>query len=480
MSNKPNIIFIITDQQRFDTIRELGFPYMDTPHLDRMVREGTSFMNTFISAPSCAPSRASLFTGLFPHTTGIYKNDDAWSHSWVESLADAGYHCVNVGKMHSSPYETPMGFHERYVVENKDRQNVRLPFFFDEWDKALRARNLIKPGRRTYCHRSDYKERMGAFDWELSEDMHPDMFVGDVAKWWIEERPKVNKPVFLQIGFPGPHPPFDPIPRYAEPYMKKDLPLPNVTEDILSGQPEALVKLRRNRMEADYDSVIHLENPSRDQLHRLRAYYLANVTMIDEKIGEILNSLENKGYLENAVVIFTSDHGESLGDHGHSQKWTMYDEVTRVPMIVWSPGRFQSGRKIDSLTQLMDLGPTVLELAGLQVPDWMEARSLLPFLKGEAQEERSYVFSEHSRDALLQETEFIIMIRSRDWKLVYFIDDANGQLFNLNNDPSESRNLWDDPNYDEKKQELIKAILDWRIRSALKTQNWDRERQRIT
>ena len=143
MQEKPNIIFIITDQQRFDTIAALGNAHMDTPHMDLLVREGVSFDNCFITAASCAPARASLFTGYYPHTTGIYKNADSWKRSWIEQFAEAGYRCVNVGKMHSYPYHTPLGFHERYVVENKDRY-LEERFYFDEWDKALKARGLVK------------------------------------------------------------------------------------------------------------------------------------------------------------------------------------------------------------------------------------------------------------------------------------------------------------------------------------------------
>jgi len=184
VTDKPNIIFIITDQQRFDTIAALGYDHMETPNMDRLVREGVSFDNCFITAASCAPARASLFTGYFPHTTGIFKNADSWRRSWIEDLAEVGYRCVNVGKMHSYPYHTPLGFHERYVVENKDRY-LEERFYFDEWDKALKARGLVKQQRELYRKRSDYEQALGAFDWKLPEDMHPDVFVGDTAKWWL-------------------------------------------------------------------------------------------------------------------------------------------------------------------------------------------------------------------------------------------------------------------------------------------------------
>ena len=469
----PNIVFIITDQQRFDTIRALGFPYMDTPNLDRLVSEGVTFTQCHISAPSCAPSRASLFTGYYPHTTGILRNADLWRHSWVELLANAGYHCVNVGKMHTFPFETPLGFHERYVVENKDRY-LEGRYYFDEWDKGMRARGLVKQQRELYRKRSDYEDRLGAFEWELPEDMHSDVFVGNMAKWWIENYPR-TEPLFMQIGFPGPHPPYDPIPRYAEPYLKRELPLPEITEAELASQPPPFSAMRQHNTEVDHDSIVHLLNPTREQLHRQRAYYLANVAMIDEKIGEIVAALESGGYLDNAIIIFTSDHGDCLGDHGHSQKWTMYDIITKMPMIIWSPGRFQGGRQIDGLCQQMDIAPAILELAGVDVPETMEARSLLPALRGDSWEPRDYVFAEHPRDGILQNVDFMTMVRSREWKLVHFLGESFGQLFNLAHDLGESHNLWDDPSVEAKKHELIKELLEWHVRSQYHTRDWGRE-----
>ena len=473
-STQPNIILIITDQQRFDTIRALGFPYVDTPNLDRLVGEGVTFTNAFITAPSCAPARASLFTGYYPHTTGILKNADQWRHSWVESLAESGYYCVNVGKMHTWPFETSCGFHERYVVENKDRY-LEGRYYFDEWDKGLRARGLVKQQRVLYRQRPDYHERLGAFEWELPEDTHPDFFVGDMATWWVETKPKREEPLFLEVGFPGPHPPYDPVPRYAERYLDRELPLPEFTDEEIASQPPAFQAMRVHNTEVDHDSIAYSLNPTREQLHRQRAFYLANVTMIDEKIGQLLEALDAKGYLEDAVVVFTSDHGDCLSDHGHSQKWTMYDIITRTPVIVWAPGRFEGGKQIDTLCQQMDVGPAILELAGVPLPETIEAQSLLPSLQGEPWEGREHVFAEHSRDGILQETEFMTMVRSPEFKLVHFLGEPFGQLFDLVNDPGEIHNLWDDPAHAGKKRELLDVLREWRIRSAYHTANWGAE-----
>jgi arylsulfatase len=467
---KPNIILIITDQQRYDTINALGFDYMETPNLDRLVNEGVAFSNCHITAPSCVPSRASLFNGLYPHSSGIYKNGDRWTRSWVEQLADSGYHCVNVGKMHTVPFETPLGFHERYVVENKDRY-LEGRYYFDEWDKGLAANGLVKQQRETYRKRSDYRERLGAFEWELPEKLHSDMFVGDMATWWLDAFPQ-TQPLFLEIGFPGPHPPYDPIERYAQPYLQKDLPIVDVTDRELQDQPAAFKEMRVHNTEVDHDSVVHKLAPSREQRHRQRAYYLANVTMIDEKIGQVLDALDRNGYLDNSVVIFTSDHGDCLGDHGHSQKWTMYDQITRVPAIVWSPGRFKGGRTVDSLFQLMDFGPTILNLAGVPVPEYSEALSMMPMLEGSSSKGRQFVFAEHGRDGILQGTDLMTMIRSDSWKLVQFIDDDHGQLFNLDDDPEERVNLWDDRESACKRMSLQLELQKWYMASHCRTQEW--------
>lgn len=470
-NERPHIIFIITDQQRFDTIRALGFPYMDTPHLDRLVNEGVSFTNCHITAPSCAPSRASVFTGYYPHTTGILKNADRWTHSWVEDLARAGYYCVNVGKMHTWPYATPLGFHERFVVENKDRY-LENRYYFDEWDKALAARRLVKQQREYYRSLPDYRARMGAFEWALPEDLHSDMFVGNFAAWWLRAKPKSEQPLFMQIGFPGPHPPYDPTPGYLAPYLAKELPLPHVTDEELAQQPPPFLAMRRHNHEVDHDSVVHLLHPTPAQLHRQRAHYFANVSMIDHQVGAILAALDDKGYLDNAVVIFASDHGDALGDHGHSQKWTMYDVITRVPLIVWSPGRFAEGRRSDALCQLMDIGPTILELAGVTPPPSCEAVSLRPALEGHEWFGREAVFAEHSRDGILQTTEYMSMVRTHEWKLVHFLDEPFGQLFDLKHDPGERHNLWDNRAYGARKRGLLNTLREWRIRSQYHTRDW--------
>jgi len=461
---RPNIVFIITDQQRHDTIKALGHDHMITPNLDRLVNNGLALTSMYATSPVCSPSRASLFSGLYPHNTGVLRNDDKWTHSWVPMLADAGYRCVNIGKMHTSPFEAPLGFHERHVVENKDRAHPKLPFYMDNWDKALWAGGHTKPTRQTYCHRADYRDRLGAFVWELPEKLHPDVFVAQTAKHWIDVYDG-DEPFFLEIGIPGPHPPYDPTAGALALYEDKDLPEPINNYD-LDTQPHALRELRKNHIDNDHDAVVHLAEPTAEQTRRQRAHYYANITMIDEQIGELIDALEKRGVADNTVIIFTSDHGDNLNDHGHSQKWNMFEAAIRVPAVVYDPREATGARQSNDLVSLFDFGPTILELAGVTPPSWMEAKSLLPYFKPDAQPIREAVFAELADDMVLQHCEFMTMIRKEHWKLVYILGSEEGQLFNLDADPNEINNLWDSSDHLNIKQALSLEILDWRMRSS--------------
>lgn len=471
MNTKPNIILVMTDQQRADSINALGAPWMITPVLDRLAREGFAFTNCFVTSPVCVASRSSLFTGMYPHAAGVFTNFHPWKPNWVQWLADAGYHCVNIGKMHINPYDEPGGFHQRFVVENKDRPlflDEHDRAYYDEWDKALHARKLVKPSRYTR-HSADpegYKKALGAFAWDLDEDMHPDIFIGDHVLWWLEER-KASNPLFLQIGFPGPHPPYDPLPRYLERYASADIPVPTFTPEERARQPRAQAVLRDNMIRNNYDSVAWQAQPSAGDLLRLRRHYAANVTMIDDKLGQILQTLERKGYLDNAIVVFTSDHADALGDHGHIQKWTMYDCVERVPLIFWSSQHIRRAGKSDSLVQLMDIAPTLLEAAGIAPPANWEAKSLAPVLEGRAASIRDTVYAELARDHIQTGAEYIAMRRDRQWKLVYYLGESDGELFDLAVDPGETGNLWNSADHRELRDKLVGELLEWSMRSIL-------------
>ena len=308
---------------------------------------------------------------------------------------------------------------------------------------------------------------LGAFSWHLDADMHPDNFIGDTACWWIADR-KNTDPLFLQIGFPGPHPPYDPLPEALAAYAEVDFPLPDVTAAELRAQPRAQQALRDNMIEFNFDSIAWRRDVSREDLLRLRRHYAANVSMIDEQIGRILQSLNARGYLDDALVIFTSDHADALGDHGHIQKWTMYDSVVRVPLIFWSKNlAVQPGRR-DELVQMFDIAPTVLETAGLTAPADFEARSLWGSLsQRENHQPRDAVYAELARDHIQTGSEFILMRRDTQWKIVVYLDDTQGELYDLEADPGELHNRWEDASLRALRDELSTQCLRWLARGTL-------------
>ena len=401
---------------------------------------------------------------------GVFRNDEPWSWCWVGSLADAGYRCVNVGKMHTWPVEGAFGFHERHVTENKDRDSPGLPFYLDNWDKALRARGAYKPSRVTYRTRADHQDQLGAFIWAHDEDLHPDVYVSDTACWWLERYPG-SVPFFLQIGLPGPHPPYDPTQEYLDKYDGRDLPAA-IRDYDLNSQPEPLRELRRNHLQNDHDAVVHLENPSDEQLRHQRAHYYANCSMIDTQVGKIVDALEARGVLDDTLIIFTSDHGDCLNDHGHSQKWNMFEQTVHVPAVVSWPGHIEAGKNIPSLVSLMDLGPTIMDYAGAAIPQWMEAESLRDLLEGKTSVGRTRVFTEQSDDAIMTGSKFVTMVREGPFKLVHFVDCDEGQLFNLHDDPGERINLWSDAKYRDIRLRLINEILIWRLEGSRRTQGF--------
>ena len=463
MKERPNIILIITDQQRYDTISALGFDHCITPNLDKLVAGGTTFEQCHVTAASCAPARASLFTGYYPHSTGILKNADDWTRSWVEVLANSGYHCTNIGKMHTWPFTTPCGFNERHVVENKDRF-LEGAEFTDEWESYMQNEGIEKQRRELYRKRDDYKQSLGAFAWEQAEDSHSDFFTGNKAIEWLNNY-KNDQPFFLEIGFPGPHPPYDPVPSYLELYNEIDIPIAKVLESDLEGQPNALKALRQHNVDIDHDSIVHQLDPSDEARLRQRKHYLANITMIDHALGKITKCLEKNNLSKNTVVIFTSDHGDCLTDHGHSQKWTMFEQITRVPLIFSGPSIKQNTR-VSELVQWMDIGPTILDLAGCNSPK-MEAISMLPALQGGHWQGRDYLFCEQVGDMVLTEVKFMSMIRSKEWKLVHYLDSEEGQLYNLTDDPAENENLWNHEMHQSQKELLLSELLNWRVESQL-------------
>lgn len=237
--------------------------------------------------------------------------------------------------------------------------------------------------------------------------------------------------------------------------------------------PPQIATVRREHLTHDHDSIVHLEHPTDEQLHRQRAHYYANITLIDEQVGELFAALERRGVLEDTVVMFTSDHGDALNDHGLSQKWTMYDPSVRVPAIVHGPAIVQSREPVADPISHFDLGATILDLAGVEQRPGVSARSVLPVLQGDTQwRGRDHVFAEQARDSIQQDSEMMTMIADARWKLVCFTDADDGQLFDLDADPDELHDLWDAAEVADVKAGLLAAVATWRTEVLLSSRDW--------
>jgi arylsulfatase len=455
MSGRPNIIFILPDQQRADTLCCAGHEHMITPNLDKLGNEGVIFNRCFTQGACCVPARASLFTGLYAHQHGRLTNA-TWSGewNWVENLAKSGYQTASIGGMHLKPWRTPCGFEYRFVVENK---NEPYPPGVepDEWVKYLQSQGLERP--LDYPRSMpDFFDRMGDMDFPLEEKHHVDHFLGRKALDWIDKRDD-DRPLFLHVGFSGPHDPYDAPERYKAMYADRNVPLPHAVDGELDNKPpEQRQAMAKHETMVATESTIRMSHATPERLRRMRESYLGGVTLIDEYVGKIVEALDAKGMLENTIIIFASDHGDALGDNNMVYKWFMYDSITRVPLVVWGPKYFGPGR-VDELVELFDLGPTILELAGAQTPEHNEARSLTGALKAGKFAGKDYVFCEEKN---------MVMVRGRQWKLVYYNGRDHGELYDLANDPHESKNLFDNPAHADRKAELIGVLEDWYKRTG--------------
>lgn len=463
-TTRPNLILIMTDQQRWDTINAWGHDWMHTPNLDRLATSGVSFRSAYVPAATCVASRAAMFTGMYAHNTGAYSFNN-WSHqrNWVEDLSDAGYWCVNVGKMHFAPYYDAPGFHERVVVENPTSPPMmgKNGLADDAWGHYLNAHGAERP---LFRNRSDpeWTDKIQAVPWHLEEHLHSDVFIGNSAVGWIRNQhyQQRERPLFLQVGFTGPHEPYDPLPKHLDLYDDAAIPDPVFREGEFDNKPPQHRAHQVNFANRPGEGVIPLADASMDALRNMRKHYCAKISTVDEQVGRILDALEAEGILNNSVVAFCSDHGDLLGDHRLPYKWLMYESVIHVPFILWDARSGRQGTCVDSLVSLMDLGPTLLDAAGVAVPEHLEGASLLPWTKGRVCASRDFVCAEDN---------YLTMFREERYKMVLYTGATYGELYDLKEDPHELVNRWDDPAMAGEKQRLLIRHSQWLMESCYRT-----------
>ena len=445
--NRPNILHIFVDQQRFDTIGALNNPIIKTPNLDKLVKTGVSFTNAYTPSPVCVAARCSMIYGQYPANTGCYENDampEDGRQTLMDVLTNSGYRTHGIGKCHFTPDAFALkGFQTREAQEelgaDSTEQYPYLKYLYEKGYKHLCEPNGIR-GEMYYIPQPS----------QLPPEDHPTQWIGDRSSQFIRENKDEQEPWYLFSSFIHPHPPFAPPNPWHKLYRPPLMPLPHIPDDY-----EALhtfVNKCQNRYkyrDNGYDKNL---------IRAMKAYYYACISFVDYQIGRILDELETTGQRDNTLIVFTTDHGEHLGDYRCFGKRSMHDTSARIPFILNMPGRFDGGVICEDAVSLVDIAPTILGATDTSVSTHkVDGIDLFKLMRGEIK--REYVFGQlcyKGMQFLESDIEFeksicnkedkravfsTYMAASKDWKYFYSAPDNREFLFNKNTDPKETRNL---------------------------------------
>lgn len=438
-ANAPNIIFIMTDDQQQAAMSAYGNSILKTPNMDRIGAEGMRFTEMFVTNSLCAPSRASFLTGLYSHTHGVTTNGAADSmfrnqlglkeeqETFVGLLRRAGYHTALVGKWHLR--SAPTGF--------------------DQW--------IVLPGGGGPYHDPE----MISGNVRMKFRGHADDVVGDQALTFLQQRPK-DRPFCLLYNFKSPHRNWVPATRFEKAFEDVEIPIPRSFLDKFTGRPEAV---RQTEMAIadmpDFEkrglpASLPRDERQRQNFQLLAKNYYRTLLSVDENVGRVLDFLDKNGLAQNTVVVYSSDNGFFLGEHGLFDKRLMYEPSIRVPMLVRLPARIKSGQ-VNSKQMVLniDVAPTILELAGVPVPLWMQGRSFLSLLENRDTSWRDAFFYEYYEYPAEHCARKHHGIRTERWKLIHYWEQPEEwELYDLQNDPDEIANLYGRRDQEKRVREL--------------------------
>ena len=460
METTPNILLLMTDQQRWDAMSCSG-DWVQTPHLDRIASEGIRFTNCVTTSPVCIPTRLSLATGLYPHNTHVWNNMNhqmpAETPTWMQAVRDAGYRTSLFGKTHLHPHSGDL----------REREGLMNAYGLDDVNEIGGPRASAKVLSHMTAmweekgiwegYRADYRERFSTKPHlvrasTLGFEDYADVYVGQQAKRYLQNYER-EEPWCCWVSFGGPHEPWDTPEPYASMYDPADMP-PAIPRPFTETRPTGHL-----------DGLMQRVNPTFEpgEIGRLRANYAGNVTLIDDQIGEILDTIEARGELENTIIIHTSDHGEMNGDYGLIYKSNFLNGAVRIPLLVRTPDTLRlqtppTGTICESPVEWIDIGPTLVELVGGELGHRQFGKSLCPVL---TQPEATH------RDFAISEIEGEIMLLSKEWKAALNADGEVYLLFDVQNDPNDIQNLAGRPEVADIETALRLQILERLMQTQL-------------
>jgi N-acetylglucosamine-6-sulfatase len=421
-ARRPNIVVIVTDDQRYDAFSACGRPgplsFLQTPNMDRLAREGVHFRNTFVTTSLCSPSRASIMSGKYVHTHGVHSlemdlRDDC--RIFPALLRDAGYDTGFVGKWHLGRESDVPDPAFRFWAGFKGQGT-----YFDPVLNVNGERRKL-PGYVT--------------------DVLTDQAIGFIQR-------KRDQPFFLYLGHKAPHSPVTPPKDLAELYTDVDVPLPKTYYENHDDKPAWYLEFH------DHDAFHTLLHP----VEKYREYvrnYCRTLVSVDRNLGRLLKALDDGGLARDTAVVYLSDNGHFLGEHQFYSKMIMYEESIRIPLLVRYPRQAAAGRRVDEMVLNVDLAPTILDLAGVAAPRDMEGRSFAELIAGrKARDWRQSFLYEYDDGWGLPPLEGV---RTADgWQYTRYPDWE--QLYDIARDPDQVRNLAADPKYQARKRELIAEL----------------------
>jgi choline-sulfatase len=424
MKKKPNIVFICSAQHSFKYTGYMGHSVVKTPNLDRIAKEGVTFTNAYSCHPVCTPGRAAMMTGYYASDVGSYCNSTVWDGSkpiWGTHLQEKGYYTRAIGKMDLND-DFDHGF-EEFETSHGHRHRPDITSLF----------------RRPVGYRVN--ERLNV-NGRSRENPHKDTERAQMAVHYLQQQAKQKKqPWALYVGMTAPHPSFVALKKYWDMYPSYSIDMPNIPPGHLEDLHLAFQEIRRFKRVA---------TPITDEkIRKARAGYYGLISELDANVGMVYDELKKSGELENTLFIYTSDHGESLGEHGLWFKNNLYDVAARIPLLMAGAG-LPKNKRVDTPVSHVDMVATILDVVKHDARKNMRGASLLPLIDGKKGDHPGYAFSEvHSEGNCTGS----FMIRKGDWKLIHFTwyDDV---LFNVKNDPGEFNNLIDDPESLEIKEDL--------------------------